>query len=229
MLYPCRLPCPGALLSIGDGHAAQGDGEVAGTAIECGIPHRAMSGGQVSVTPVGCLRVPRIACRESWASLGQCIAVKGLPVDLVSTGPTTEPILTCRFAYVNCRALPVRQSHEDEPGSALEPWDVTSRVERVWRDQDDLVDSLISDPPVERRRPPAALWAAKLRQSTTIEYQSALTDATPARPLATGQRRLRRADQHDLSKGGSEDQRRPRDAERRLFARQVQTSASHDA
>ncbi|HWF79444.1 MAG TPA: acetamidase/formamidase family protein [Streptosporangiaceae bacterium] len=28
---------PGALLSIGDGHAAQGDGEVAGTAVECGM------------------------------------------------------------------------------------------------------------------------------------------------------------------------------------------------
>jgi acetamidase/formamidase len=28
---------PGALLSIGDGHAAQGDGEVAGTAIECAM------------------------------------------------------------------------------------------------------------------------------------------------------------------------------------------------
>jgi acetamidase/formamidase len=28
---------PGALLCVGDGHAAQGDGEVAGTAIECGM------------------------------------------------------------------------------------------------------------------------------------------------------------------------------------------------
>ncbi len=28
---------PGARLSIGDGHAAQGDGEVAGTAVECGM------------------------------------------------------------------------------------------------------------------------------------------------------------------------------------------------
>ena len=28
---------PGALLSLGDGHAAQGDGEVCGTAIECGM------------------------------------------------------------------------------------------------------------------------------------------------------------------------------------------------
>jgi acetamidase/formamidase len=28
---------PGALLSLGDGHAAQGDGEVGGTAIECAM------------------------------------------------------------------------------------------------------------------------------------------------------------------------------------------------
>ena len=28
---------PGALLSLGDGHAAQGDGEVGGTAVECGM------------------------------------------------------------------------------------------------------------------------------------------------------------------------------------------------
>ncbi len=39
VLYlPVRVP--GALLSIGDGHAAQGDGEVAGTAIECGMTTR---------------------------------------------------------------------------------------------------------------------------------------------------------------------------------------------
>jgi acetamidase/formamidase len=31
---------PGALLSVGDGHAAQGDGEVGGTAIECGMTTR---------------------------------------------------------------------------------------------------------------------------------------------------------------------------------------------
>jgi acetamidase/formamidase len=36
VLYlPVRVP--GALLSLGDGHAAQGDGEVAGTAIECAM------------------------------------------------------------------------------------------------------------------------------------------------------------------------------------------------
>ena len=31
------IPVDGALLSVGDGHAAQGDGEVSGTAIECGM------------------------------------------------------------------------------------------------------------------------------------------------------------------------------------------------
>ena len=31
------VEAPGALLFVGDGHAAQGDGEVAGTALECGM------------------------------------------------------------------------------------------------------------------------------------------------------------------------------------------------
>jgi acetamidase/formamidase len=38
LYLPVRLP--GALLSAGDGHAAQGDGEVAGTAVECGMTTR---------------------------------------------------------------------------------------------------------------------------------------------------------------------------------------------
>ena len=33
----CRSPCAGALLSVGDPHASQGDGEVSGTAIECSL------------------------------------------------------------------------------------------------------------------------------------------------------------------------------------------------
>ncbi len=37
LLLPVAVP--GALLSVGDGHAAQGDGEVSGTAIECAMEH----------------------------------------------------------------------------------------------------------------------------------------------------------------------------------------------
>ncbi|MEV8332378.1 acetamidase/formamidase family protein [Streptomyces niveus] len=52
---------PDALLSVGDGHAAQGDGEVSGTAIECGMTTRLTVGLQPSpplptphaVTPAG--------------------------------------------------------------------------------------------------------------------------------------------------------------------------------
>ena len=42
---------PGALLSVGDGHAAQGDGEVAGTAIECGMTTE-LQLGLVTARPV---------------------------------------------------------------------------------------------------------------------------------------------------------------------------------
>jgi acetamidase/formamidase len=55
------ITSPGALLSIGDGHAAQGDGEVSGTAIECGmttdfsvdiVPDAPLAGIH-AITPVG--------------------------------------------------------------------------------------------------------------------------------------------------------------------------------
>ena len=36
---------PGALLYLGDGHAAQGDGEAGGTAIECSPPMRYLLSG----------------------------------------------------------------------------------------------------------------------------------------------------------------------------------------
>jgi acetamidase/formamidase len=41
-LYP-PIEVPGALLSFGDGHAVQGDGEVGGTAIECGMERVALT------------------------------------------------------------------------------------------------------------------------------------------------------------------------------------------
>ena len=37
------IEVPGALFSFGDGHATQGDGEVGGTAIECGMEHVELS------------------------------------------------------------------------------------------------------------------------------------------------------------------------------------------
>jgi len=53
---------PGALLYLGDGHAAQGDGEVGGTAIECGMTTEAVI-GLVPGRPVGTIHAEAPAGR----------------------------------------------------------------------------------------------------------------------------------------------------------------------
>jgi hypothetical protein len=57
----------GGLLYIGDGHAAQGDGELSGTAIEC-----AMEEVQVRLTVRKGMRItgPRVRTAEGWVTLG---------------------------------------------------------------------------------------------------------------------------------------------------------------
>jgi acetamidase/formamidase len=57
----------GALLSIGDGHGRQGDGEVSGTAIEC-----AMERVEVTLTVVDepALTMPRARTEEGWLTFG---------------------------------------------------------------------------------------------------------------------------------------------------------------
>ena len=57
----------GGLLSVGDGHAAQGDGELSGTAIEC-----AMEEVRLRLTLRRDLRItsPRVRTPEGWITLG---------------------------------------------------------------------------------------------------------------------------------------------------------------
>lgn len=61
------IPVDGGLFSVGDGHAAQGDGEVSGTAIECPM-------AQVDLTfrlhPDMHLTTPRAHTPEGWITLG---------------------------------------------------------------------------------------------------------------------------------------------------------------
>lgn len=57
---------PGALLSIGDGHACQGDGEVAGTAVECLTDRVELRVSLLKNTPI---RRPRIHTPHSWITL----------------------------------------------------------------------------------------------------------------------------------------------------------------
>ncbi|HVP74956.1 MAG TPA: acetamidase/formamidase family protein [Gaiellaceae bacterium] len=61
------IPVDGALLSAGDGHGAQGDGEVSGTAIECPL-ERAQLTLEVLNTPE--LRMPVARTADAWVAFG---------------------------------------------------------------------------------------------------------------------------------------------------------------
>jgi len=63
-----RLPVfvPGALFSCGDGHAAQGDGEVCVTAVECAITARLRLG----LEPLDWLTGPLLETSDAWMTFG---------------------------------------------------------------------------------------------------------------------------------------------------------------
>jgi acetamidase/formamidase len=61
------IPVDGALVSAGDGHAAQGDGEVSGTAIECPLERARLS---FDVRDDLDLRMPIARTRDAWVSFG---------------------------------------------------------------------------------------------------------------------------------------------------------------
>ncbi len=60
------IPLDGALFSAGDGHAAQGDGEVSGTAIECPIERAELT---LDVSDIE-LRTPVARTPEAWLAFG---------------------------------------------------------------------------------------------------------------------------------------------------------------
>ena len=58
---------PGGLVSAGDGHAAQGDGEVSGTAIECGMERADLT---FRLHPEMHLSTPRARTASGWITFG---------------------------------------------------------------------------------------------------------------------------------------------------------------
>ncbi len=60
------IPVDGALLMAGDGHGAQGDGEVSGTAIECPIEHAQLT---LEVSDLD-LRSPIARTADAWLAFG---------------------------------------------------------------------------------------------------------------------------------------------------------------
>ena len=61
------IQVPEALFSLGDGHAAQGDGEVGGTAIECGMEHVQL---RLTVRDDMALVWPQARTRAGWVTFG---------------------------------------------------------------------------------------------------------------------------------------------------------------
>jgi acetamidase/formamidase len=61
------IPVDGALLSVGDGHAAQGDGEVSGTAIECPMDRVDLTLSTVDAFPV---TGPVARTPAGWVTMG---------------------------------------------------------------------------------------------------------------------------------------------------------------
>jgi len=61
------VPVDGALLSAGDGHGRQGDGEVSGTAIECGIAHAELTLSLRDDLP---LERPLARTQDGWIAFG---------------------------------------------------------------------------------------------------------------------------------------------------------------
>ena len=61
------IPVDGALLSVGDGHGAQGDGEVSGTAVECPLERAQIS---VEVRADLELRMPIARTADAWVTFG---------------------------------------------------------------------------------------------------------------------------------------------------------------
>ncbi len=61
------IPVRGALFSVGDGHAAQGDGEVSGTAIECPMERVDLT---FELLPDLHIQTPRARTPAGWLTLG---------------------------------------------------------------------------------------------------------------------------------------------------------------
>ncbi len=61
------IPVDGVLLSAGDGHGAQGDGEVSGTAIECPLERAQLT---LDVRPDLDLRTPVARTSDAWVTFG---------------------------------------------------------------------------------------------------------------------------------------------------------------
>ena len=82
------IPVDGALLSVGDGHAAQGDGEVSGTAIECPMARVDLTVSTVDDYPVAgpVARIP-----AGWVTMAVDVRVTQIVDEVVGAHAVLPP------------------------------------------------------------------------------------------------------------------------------------------
>jgi formamidase len=134
LLLPVAVP--GALFSTGDGHLAQGDGEVCVTAIEMGATcvvrfrvHRGVAERQK-------IRWPRFQRSDyfidpRWAAPQRFIATMGMPIDEQGTNQGENLTLACRSALLNMMDLLQERGYTREQAYCICSVAVDLRISNV--------------------------------------------------------------------------------------------------
>jgi len=134
LLLPVSVP--GALFSTGDGHFAQGDGEVCVTAVEMGATcvvrfrvHRELAERQK-------IRWPRFQRSDyfidpRWAAPQRFIATMGMPIDEQGTNQGENLTLACRSALLNMMDLLQERGYTREQAYCICSVAVDLRISNV--------------------------------------------------------------------------------------------------
>jgi formamidase len=134
LLLPVAVP--GALFSTGDGHFAQGDGEVCVTAVEMGATcvvrfrvHRGEAERQK-------IRWPRFQRSDyfidpRWAAPQRFIATMGMPIDEQGTNQGENLTLACRSALLNMMDLLQERGYTREQAYCICSVAVDLRISNV--------------------------------------------------------------------------------------------------
>jgi formamidase len=141
---------PGALFSTGDGHFAQGDGEVCVTAVEMGATavvrfklHKGLAGRRKFVSPVfshpGYFAEPRFAAPERF------LGVMGMPINAAGEIEAENLTLACRNAVLNMMELLQERGFSREQAYVICSVAVDLRVSNVVDVPNYVVSALLPE------------------------------------------------------------------------------------
>ena len=127
----------GALFSTGDGHFAQGDGEVCVTAVEMGatcVVRFRVHKGEAARRGIRC---PRFAHGDyfadpRWAAPRRFVATMGMPMDAQGVNEGEDLNLACRNALLNMLDLLQERGFSREQAYVIAAWRSTSGSATWW-------------------------------------------------------------------------------------------------